>query len=143
MNRIKIELPDLFSFSTLITIRLSDLNYGGHVGNDRFLSLMQEARQQFLLSFGYAELSIEGFGLIMADAAIQFTKELMYNDMVKISLAANSFDKLGFDLIYKIEVLKDSEWTLAGKAKTGMICYDYTKKNKVPIPPAVVSRLQS
>ena len=72
MNRIKIKLPDSFPFFTTITIRVTDLNYGGHVGNDSFLSIIQEARQQYLLSHGFEELSIAGVGLIMADVAIEF-----------------------------------------------------------------------
>ncbi len=57
MERIKIQLPEKFSFSTTIKIRITDLNYGGHVGNDVFLSLIHEARQQFLIAHGYSELS--------------------------------------------------------------------------------------
>lgn len=143
MNRIKIALPDIFPFSTILTIRVTDLNYGGHVGNDTFLSLIQEARQQFLRSHGYEELSIAGVGLIIADASIEFKKELNYGDHVKISVAAADFDKIGFDLFYKLEVINGEETILAGKAKTGMLCYDYTQKKKVSVPDEVVKKLSA
>ena len=130
MNRIKIELPEVFRFSTTLIIRVTDLNYGGHVGNDSFLSLIQEARQQFLLSHGYEELSIAGVGLIMTDVAIEFKRELNYGDTIKISVAAAGFDKLGFDLFYKLEVIKGEETILAGKAKTGMLCFGLRAKEK-------------
>lgn len=143
MNRIKIALPERFPFSTIITIRITDLNYGGHVGNDSFLSLIHEARQQYLRSYGYEELSIGGAGLIMADVAIEFKKELSYGDQVKISVAAEGFDKLGFDLLYKLELIKGEESLLAGKAKTGMICFDYATKIKMAVPEEVVLKLQS
>lgn len=141
MNRIKINLPEAFGFSTILTIRVTDLNYGGHVGNDSFLSLIQEARQQFLKSHGYEELSIAGVGLIMADVAIEFKKELNYGDRVKISVAAADFDKLGFDLFYKLEVITGEETILAGKAKTGMLCFDYATKKKVTVPEEVIKKL--
>lgn len=141
MNRIKIELPENFTFSTNITIRVTDLNYGGHVGNDSFLSLIHEARQQFLISHGYKELEIAGIGLIMADVAIEFRKELNYGDVVKISVTAKDFDRLGFDLFYKLEVTSGEETVLAGKAKTGMICFDYIAKKKVPVPEEVIQKL--
>jgi YbgC/YbaW family acyl-CoA thioester hydrolase len=143
MNRIKIDLPETFLFATTLRIRVTDLNYGGHVGNDSFLSLIQEARQQFLLSHGYRELSIAGVGLIMADVAIEFKKELNYGDEVKISVAATGFDKLGFDLLYKMEVIQDNELLLAGKAKTGMMCYDYTLKKKTAVPEEVITKLSA
>jgi acyl-CoA thioester hydrolase len=143
MNRIKIDLPETFLFATTLRIRVTDLNYGGHVGNDSFLLLIQEARQQFLLSHGYRELSIAGVGLIMADVAIEFKKELNYGDEVKISVAANGFDKLGFDLLYKMEVILDQQLVLAGKAKTGMMCYGYTLKKKTAIPEEVITKLSA
>jgi acyl-CoA thioester hydrolase len=141
MNRIKLNLPDSFHFSTLITIRITDLNYGGHVGNDSFLALVHEARQQFLLSHGYAELAIGGIGLIMTDAAIEFKKELNHGDIVRISVAATDFDKLGFDLYYLLEHIDGDNITIAGKAKTGMMCFDYSLKKKMPVPDQVRKKL--
>lgn len=141
MERIKINLPANFKFSTKIKIRITDLNYGGHVGNDSFLSLIHEARQQFLNYFGYSELNIEGTSLIMADAAIEFKKELNYADEVKISVAANGFDKYGFDIFYKLEIISAENLIVAGKAKTGMLCYDYENKNIMPVPEKIISVL--
>lgn len=143
MNRIKLILPDQFSFSAILTIRITDLNYGGHVGNDTFLSLIHEARQQFLRSHGYEELSIAGTGLIMADVAIEFRRELNYADTVRISVAAANFDRLGFDLYYLIEQINGGETILAGKAKTGMMCYDYAQRKKVSLPEEVMRELSS
>lgn len=141
MNRIKLELPASFSFSTEISIRITDLNYGGHVGNDSFLSLIQEARQQYLKKFGYAELDFEGLGLIMADSVVEYKRELSYGDLVKISVQAADFDKLGFDLFYLLEIINRDTPIIAGKAKTGMICYDYTSKKKTSIPAIALQKL--
>jgi len=141
MERIKVNLPENFHFSTIIKIRITDLNYGGHVGNDSFLSLIHEARQQFLNHFGYSELKIENVSLIMADASIEFKKELNYGNEIKISVTASGFDKLGFDLFYKIEIINNGNFILAGKAKTGMLCYDYQNKKLMPVPEEAKNKL--
>ena len=140
MERIKVSLSDNFAFSTIVAIRITDLNYGGHVGNDVFLSLIHEARLQFLQHHGYSELDFAGAGLIMADAAIEFKRELVYGNEVKISVAANGFDKLGFDIIYLMEVREGDKWLTAGKAKTGMLCYDYAAKKKVAVPAEAIEK---
>ncbi len=140
MNRIKIELPRTFPFSTKIKIRITDLNYGGHVGNDSFLSLIHEARQQFLRFYGYEELKFEGVGLIMADAALEYKAELNYDDEVEIFVAATDFTTRGFDLYYKIELEGN---IIACKAKTGMLCFDYEKKKVVSVPIAAKEKIQS
>ncbi|SFP98591.1 acyl-CoA thioesterase [Parafilimonas terrae] len=141
MERIKISLPDNFKFSTVIKVRITDLNYGGHVGNDSFLALVHEARMQFLNNFGYSELKLENTSLIMFDAAIEFKKELNYGDEVKISVAANGFDTRGFDIFYKMEIINRDAPVLAAKAKTGMLCYDYNNKKLTGVPEKVKETL--
>ena len=143
MERIKINLPETFSFSTNISVRITDINYGGHVGNDAFLSLLHEARMQYLHQFGYSEMNVEGVGLIMSDVGIEYKRELAYGDVVKISVAATEFDRLGFDLFYLIElIVEDGENLLAGKAKTGMLCFDYTTKKKASIPSQAIEKMR-
>jgi len=141
MERIKIKLPANFAFAATLTIRVTDLNYGGHVGNDSFLSLIHEARQQFLLNHGYTELNLAGTGIIMSDVAIEFKKELNYGDVVKIHVAAAGFDKFTFDLFYKMEIVNGTETALACKAKTGILCYDYANKKMAPVPGEVKEKL--
>src|SRR5258708_18358370 len=103
MPRIKIELPAAFHFSTLIPIRITDLNYGRHVGNDAVLSIIHEARMQFLKKNGYTEMELAGVSMIMADVAIEFKNELFYEDTMIASVAAGEFTKVGFELFYKLE----------------------------------------
>ena len=134
MARIKIDLPEQFSFSTIIPIRITDLNYGGHVGNDTILSIIHEARVQFLQHYGYGELTLAGVGLIMSDVGIEFKQELFYGDQVKVSVTASEFSKVSFDLFYKLERDTEGKAVLVASAKTGMICYDYAKKKIAAIP---------
>ena len=134
MARIKIDLPRTFPFSVSIPIRITDINYGGHVGNDTVLSLIHEARVQFLQHHGYKELEIEGIGLIMSDAGIEFKLELFYGDTIKVSVSPADFTRIGFDLYYKLEKETDGKTIVVATAKTGMICYDYSLKKIVKIP---------
>jgi YbgC/YbaW family acyl-CoA thioester hydrolase len=130
MARIKIELPEQLRFSTKIPIRITDLNYGGHVGNDTVLTLIHEARVQFLKSHRYEELNVESVSLIMSDVAIEFKAELFYGDVVTALVTAANFSRVGFDLFYK---LMRGE-SIVALAKTGMICYNYDTKKVVRLP---------
>ena len=80
MARIKLELPETYTFSTLLPIRITDLNYGGHVGNDTVVSLLHEARMQYLSHYGYSELDLGGISLIMGDLAIEYKGEVFYGN---------------------------------------------------------------
>ncbi len=140
MDRVKVDIPKAFQFSTKIPIRITDVNYGGHVGNDSFLALIQEARLQFFKHHGYSELNLEGCSTIMVDAAIEFKAELFYGDEVEISVAVNNISKLGFDLFYLLEKTVDTNKIICGKAKTGILCFDYAAKKLVPVPEKAVEK---
>src|SRR5215213_6863234 len=133
MQRIKIELPQNFQFVTDIPVRITDLNYGGHVGNDTILTIIHEARMQYLKSHGISELDFGGVGIIMSDVGIQFKNELFYGDVVTASVTAGAFSKVAFDLYYKLERKGDKN-LLVATAKTGMVCFDYGRHKTVAVP---------
>ncbi len=141
MPRIKIDLPGQFHFSTLLPVRITDVNYGGHVGNDTILSLIHEARMQYLHHFGYTELNLGGAGLIMSDVGIEFKSELFYGDQVKASVAIAEMSKISFELYYKLEKEVNGKTILVAAAKTGMVCFDYEKKKVTSIPDEVRNKL--
>lgn len=143
MARIKIELPRNFTFSTTLPVRITDVNYGGHVGNDSILSMLHEARVQFLRHLGYSELSFEGVSLIMADVAIEFKAELFYGDEVHASVAVAEFSKVGFELYYKLEKEVEGARKLVATAKTGMICFNYDTRKVAAIPDLAAEKLQA
>jgi acyl-CoA thioesterase FadM len=53
MPRIKIEMPEHFTYTTEMPVRISDINYGGHLSNDSIVSLIHEARVRFLAQYNY------------------------------------------------------------------------------------------
>ena len=142
MARIRISPPEHFSFSTNIAVRITDLNYGNHVGNDAVLSMLHEARMQFLGKWGYTEMNFAGAGLIMSDVAIEFRRELFYGDIAEVSVQVSEFSSAGFDIYYKIEISRDGKKVLAVIAKTGMVCYDYARKKIVHLPTEALNNLR-
>ena len=134
MARIKIDLPEKFSFSCNIPVRISDINYGGHVGNDMLLSIIHEARMQYFKSLGFSEMNFGGPGMIMSDVAIEFKSELFYGDVVITAVTAGDISKVSFDVFYKLEKIEGGVIKRVAAAKTGMICFDYGKKKIVAVP---------
>lgn len=134
MARVKIELPQAFHFTASIPVRITDVNYGGHVGNDSILSLIHEARMQFLSSHGLSELDFAGVGLIMSDVVIEFKNEAFYGDVLKADVTTGDASRISFDVFYKFSKEKQGKEVLVALAKTGMVCYDYKNKKIVAIP---------
>ena len=136
MSRTKIELPRDFPFTASFAVRITDINYGNHVGNDSILSLLHEARMQFLQHHGFSEMNFAGVGMIMRDVMIEFKKEIFYGDQLLIGVAAGAFTNVSFDLYYRVEKKSDEQQVLLVAARTGMVCYDYSRNKIVAVPEA-------
>jgi len=136
MARVKLILPDKKSlFSTKIPVRITDLNYGNHLGNDRLLGILHEARAQWLHHCDLSELNIGTCGMIMADVMIAYKNESYYGDMLEIELFVNEINSKSFDLFYSIKTERaNGIQLLIAMAKTGMVCYDYEIHKIVQIP---------
>ncbi len=134
MSRIQIENPETFVFSTEIPVRITDLNYGNHVGHDTIMSILHEARVQMLNRKGYSEIDIGGCGLIMTDTVIVFKNEVFYPALLKCELAVGNVARSRFDVFYR--VTRASDAVLVAEAKTGMVCFDYEQKRVARMPEA-------
>ena len=119
-------------FATEITVQVGDLNYGNHLANDAVLRLCHEARLRWLTAHGFNEINIGGAGLIMADAAVQYTAQSHHGDELAIRLGANDIGRSGFALHYEIERCADGQ-TIA-RVQTGMVCFDYSAQKVAAIP---------
>jgi len=134
MARIKLDLPAHYSFTTELRVRITDVNYGGHLGNDAMLGLLHEARICFLEHYGFSEGDIGGFGLIMTDSALVYRSEAFAGETLAIAMALVDFNKYGCDFVYRVTE-KTSHREVA-RAKTGIVFFDYAKRavRKIPQP---------
>lgn len=134
MSRIRIDLPEKFVYSTSVPVRITDINYGGHLGNDALLSIVHEARVRFLKHLGYTELDIEGRSIIMSDAAVVYKAEIFYGDMLHIDIAVTDVQQSSCDIVYRIA--NETSGTEVARAKTGIVFFDYQAKKPVAVPDA-------
>ena len=139
MARIKLDLPDAFPYRTTLTVRVTDLNYGNHLGNDALLGMVHEARVRFLAAMGYSELDVEGVGMLMADCAIVYKAQAFLGDRLDISVAAGDFTRVGCDLLYLLEKADGQE---VARVKTGLVFFDYAAQAVRPVPGAFRARAQ-
>ncbi len=132
MVRIKLDLPDTFSFATQIDVRPSDMNRGGHLANDALFSLMNEARVGFYHSLGYREEDVEGTGTIMSDAVIVYKAESYAGDTLEFAVTAGDFTRIGCDLFYRITNVKTGVEVARAKTAIGFFDYGTHKISAVP-----------
>jgi acyl-CoA thioesterase FadM len=135
MPRLTLTLPPTLPFTTDIDVRITDLNYGGHLGNDAMLSLIHEARHRFLAHHGLSERDVGGTHLVLADAAIVYRSEAFAGDRLRFAVGVGEVARVACDLCYRITRLSDQE--LVAEAKTGLVFLDPATRRPTAVPDAI------
>jgi len=141
MTRIHIELPEQLPFATEITLYLSHMNYGGHLDNALLLTVVSEARVRFFQSLGYTELDVEGVGIIVSDAALQYRSEAFHGEVMVVQMGAADFGRKGCDLLWRMS--ERSSQREVARGKTGIVFFDYATHQTAPVPPAFRAKLDT
>lgn len=141
MARIKIDLPENFIYEYVMSVRISDLNYGAHTGNDTILTFMHEARMNFLRSLGIKdEVNITpDAGIIVADAAIVYKSETFFGDKVKIKIAIDDISRYGLDMYY---LLQKEDGKEVARGKTGIVFFSYKNRKITETPTGFLEQVK-
>lgn len=132
MARIVIELPEMYTFDTEIPICIGHINYGNHLDNVLLLSIVSEARLRYFKSMGFTELDVEGTGIIVGDAAVQYRSEAFHGEVMVVSMVANDFSSKGCDLVWQMN--EKTSGREVARGKTGIVFFDYTNRTPAPVP---------
>ncbi|MFP4619383.1 MAG: thioesterase family protein [Spirochaetaceae bacterium] len=150
MSRVQFEVQGREVYTSSMRVRVSDINYGGHLGNDSVLTLCQEARVRFFESMGYSEINLYGRGIIMSDAMVMYRSEGRLGDSIEIRVCIDDVGKFGFDMYYELSVPEeDGDGPRQGKkgksreiarVKTGIVFFDYEKRRVAKCPKEFVEK---
>lgn len=119
-------------FCTEIAVRIGEINYGQHLGHDRLITLLHQARLDFLHHLGGSELSLFGVGLIMRRLEVDYLGEAFLNDLLRIEITAFDLKQSAFALRYAVFVADKRIAT----AQTQMVGFDYGSRKIQRLPEA-------
>ena len=128
MRKNKINIPTPSCFQTSLTVQIGDINYGGHVGNERYLLYAQETRLRFLATIGHSEMKFGAHGLVLAEATLEYFHELFFRDQITIQLSIGNIGRASFGCYYSIQVERDNQTLTAAEIETKMVCFDYDQR---------------
>ena len=132
MARVKLDIPEKLPFHTELEVRIGDVNYGRHLGNDAVLSLLHEARLRFLKHHGFSEEEAGGAGMIMLDAVIVYAAQAFHGDVLRAEVGAGDFGACGCDFYYRLVRVRDGREI--ARAKTSLAFFDYEAERIVRMP---------
>ena len=129
MPKINLQELDRYLYSVEIPVRITDINYGGHLGNDSMASIIHEARFRFVQQSGFKN-EIEA-GIILKDICILFKAEVFSDDKLTISIALGEISKCSLRMFYKVTNFQGGTVALA---ETGIAFIDYSTKKSSSVP---------
>lgn len=110
-------------------VRVSDLNYGAHVGGDSIINFCHQARVLLLKSIGANEMDFFGTALIMRNNATVQKEELLLGDKIEVQVFVSDFTPYGFTFSYRL--LRQENQKEVARTQTAMVYFDYQKRSKV------------
>ena len=119
-----------FKFKIPYSVRIADINYGGHVSNAAVMNFFHDARIAYLSHFDSSELNIGGCGIIMPEAHVRYHREMFLGDDLQIAVRIDSMRKSSMIMAY--QVMRGNEITVEGS--TNIVAFDYDRRKSTRIP---------
>ena len=92
----------MFSVNYIVTI--SDINYGGHMGNERALLLFQQSRIELFKTLGVTEINVgDNVGTIQKDSHVYYKGDVYLGDELTVIIKNIDIKKTSLNFIYSVE----------------------------------------
>ena len=112
----------------------------GHVNNVIYFHYFENARIRYLTQIGWFELfKTVQLGPIVGSTVAKFRKPLHYPDQIAIGARIITIEN---DRVTFEHRIISREWdAIAAEGEAVVVCYDYAKKSKTPLPDALLQRI--
>ncbi len=118
-------------FTITLPVNIEHINYGNHLGHDKLVPLMHEARLRFFDYLGQTEFDFYGISLILKSLHIDYRQEAFRNDTLTFAMRIREVRGSAFSINYQIrnqhnDIIADAEVVLVG--------FDYGAKRVARLP---------
>ncbi len=120
-------------FSSTYVVTIGDINYGGHLGNERALVIFQDARIRFLGHHGFTEKSIgEDVGIVVVESGCSYLRQVFLHEELEIHVEVEEMAGKKFTLRYTVSRAEGGEKVITGF--TVILAYNYSLRRVVLLP---------
>ncbi len=128
-------------FSTDVTVRVTDMNYGAHLANDTVLSYFHEARVRYFDALGLTESDIgDGTSLTQTEAHIEYKNEGRLGDVLTIFIWIDEIARVRFRVNY--DIVRESDGKHIAQGYVILAGFDYQARRPKKIPESFREKIQ-
>lgn len=141
MPAVKLKECDSYRFSYDIKVRVTDINYGGHVGGTEMVGILHTARSMMYEEMGFSEnrLGASDVWGFISDFAINYRGEAFLSDIIQVNCGVSEITKKGFRVFYQVK----REGKTIVIAEHGIISFSREKNRVTDLPEIFVKALKS
>jgi acyl-CoA thioesterase FadM len=141
MPRVKLDELPSYEFQHHLTVRTTDINYAGHLGNEALLGIVHEARAKFLLRLKFDTITTKDqhTGIVIADLVVNFRAEAFAHDPLTIDCQIGDLGERSFRLYHRIR----REEQVIALVESGAVSYDYMAGKTIPLPQDFIKELDN
>jgi acyl-CoA thioester hydrolase len=115
------------------TVTTGDINYGGHLGNERALLIFQDARLRFLSSLKLSEMDLgEKTALIVVEAVCRFQREVFLHEELEVLLQL--LERAEKKVVFGYSVIRTNDGAEVITGQTTHLGFTYSQRKVVPLP---------
>jgi acyl-CoA thioesterase FadM len=144
MERVKLDFPDgALIHRHPLAVRVTDMNYGRHLGHDALVSLLHEARLQALLALDLPEWDLAGYPSVVADLAVQYQSEAHCPEMLVVETAVPMPEGKALTVYHRVlkRDTNDKGEQVVATARLNLLLIDPARGRPVAVPEAVKQAL--
>lgn len=120
-------------FRSPYTVTTGDINYGGHLGNDRSLILFQDARIRYLASIDLTELNLgNSTALVVVEAVCRFHREVFIHQELEIRLSLA--ERTGKKIVFKYSVIRKEDGAEVISGQTVHLGFSFVTRKVAELP---------
>ncbi|MDX5379222.1 MAG: acyl-CoA thioesterase [Halomonas sp.] len=136
MERVKLEFPEsAIVHRQPLSVRITDMNYGRHLGHDTLVSLLHEARTQAFGALGLSEWDMGGYPSVVADLAVQYQSEARWPDALVVETAMPAPSGKAIAVYHRVRHAEGGR--PVATARLNVVLVDPAQGRSVAIPEAV------
>lgn len=140
MERVTLEFPaEAVIHRHPLTVRVTDMNYGRHLGHDALVSLLHEARVHAFAALGLPEWDMQGYPSVVVDLAVQYQHEARWPDALVIDTAVP--EPTGKALTIYQRIRNAEKDNVVATARVNQLLLDLSTGRPVAVPEKVKQSL--
>ena len=129
-----------FTVTRELMPRFRDTDAMGHINNAVYITYLEVARQAYWQELD-AQSDYRRVPFILAGVKVDFRSEALMKETLELALRCAWIGTKSFGFEY--EIREKSTRRLVVEASTVQVCYDYTTKQSIPMPPELRRQIEA